>query len=481
MKLRLTEVHGYGARSPRKIAPQKFYVIVVHGTTFGRKAGSWCKRLADKSTETTRSDTDYPFCEYLDSKLKAYDLPISVWGNCDDLEMEEFKWSGLNEHNARVLAGKQLAAYINDCKDRFRQRFGSFPAFILIGHSHGGNVILSSISDLHNDVILAGLHFMGTPFFRYRASNLKWKHNMSHDKISASGENYFNLYASGHIESPINLYNEDSGEGIDEVIGMFALLRQARFFKDVSRNIFNAIFEFPKKRHIESISVIHSVFGRTNSTNTLDDLAIVHYRSSFPTPVQKLLANISYISQWVLLPVKYVVLSAGVEILSKKLSRDFFRFVTGLDPLFFNPSNVYISSSPGFNAISRRAHCVPPSMLPNSKIGLNLGDVVNLKFAPLTLLRNLLQNDNNNRDDMPELTSINIEVASDFLAKIELICKNIILNSEMLQITHTAYYKSDLLIDIIADEIALDINWLSELWNWPHFKKGHPCRDEEKI
>src|SRR5205823_618609 len=96
----------------------RVYTVVVHGTRFGHSKGDWWKRIS-------REDT--PFCRKLSEKLNEYGVPFAVWQNCDDLSMKEFEWSGDNEHQARLDAGKELAYYLNKIQDCVRRSCGCRP------------------------------------------------------------------------------------------------------------------------------------------------------------------------------------------------------------------------------------------------------------------------------------------------------------------------------------------------------------------
>src|SRR5262245_8739064 len=83
-----------------------------------------------------------------------------------------FHWSGANWETARAVAGKALLTRLREL-----DRLGS--SYHLIGHSHGGSVILHALrlSRAAGQEPLRGLRSwttVGTPFLRYQAERLNW-------------------------------------------------------------------------------------------------------------------------------------------------------------------------------------------------------------------------------------------------------------------------------------------------------------------
>jgi len=71
-------------------------------------------------------------------------------------EIVTYRWSGQNSHAARIKAGADLAVVIRELLPRAR-------AIHLVGHSHGGNVILYAMRHLASDSV-ASTTFLATPF-----------------------------------------------------------------------------------------------------------------------------------------------------------------------------------------------------------------------------------------------------------------------------------------------------------------------------
>ena len=93
----------------RGLASGETIVILVHGTWATN--ADWCKQ-------------DLEFCKLLQA------------GQDRQLTIKGFQWSGWNTHRARIRAGQELA-------DKIIQASREHPTakIVLIGHSHGGNVI----------------------------------------------------------------------------------------------------------------------------------------------------------------------------------------------------------------------------------------------------------------------------------------------------------------------------------------------------
>lgn len=106
-------------------------IILVHGT-FARTA-RWV-------------EPDSAFAQVASSTLPA-------------AEVRPFRWTGKNNHQARVNAGRELALFISELCIRY-----PFADLHLIGHSHGGNVILYALNQHPNANRITTTSFLGTPF-----------------------------------------------------------------------------------------------------------------------------------------------------------------------------------------------------------------------------------------------------------------------------------------------------------------------------
>ncbi len=69
-----------------------------------------------------------------------------------------FEWSGGNSHAARLNAGRELSDFIKECVVSKAGRF------VLIAHSHGGNVALYALQDKLARDRVSAVVCMGTPF-----------------------------------------------------------------------------------------------------------------------------------------------------------------------------------------------------------------------------------------------------------------------------------------------------------------------------
>ena len=83
-------------------------------------------------------------------------------------EIRSFDSTGRNSHDARIEAGKALAAWTKEvCEtERFRKVW-------CVAHSHGGNVLLYAMRDGEFGARLAGPAFLGTPFLRITLRDIR--------------------------------------------------------------------------------------------------------------------------------------------------------------------------------------------------------------------------------------------------------------------------------------------------------------------
>lgn len=121
------------------VSEMKETVVIVHGT-FAKEA-DWVL-------------PDGEFAQRLKAGLR-------------NAEFKAFRWSGRNSHPARISAGKELAAFLKELR-----RSGHGP-FHLIGHSHGGNVILYALRERFAVLPIASAVFLGTPFFQIAGRNVE--------------------------------------------------------------------------------------------------------------------------------------------------------------------------------------------------------------------------------------------------------------------------------------------------------------------
>ena len=138
--------------------PENHYVLIVHGTFNPPGAPTDPPKWYQPGGEFARA---------LAQALKAIDPAWgeAVWRVPPGQPAAFFAWSGANTHAARVAAAAQLSQKIRDIVYYDRQA-----RIHLIGHSHGGNVILKAL-ELDRGVSvdhLGRLVFLGTPFFHKR-------------------------------------------------------------------------------------------------------------------------------------------------------------------------------------------------------------------------------------------------------------------------------------------------------------------------
>ena len=79
--------------------------------------------------------------------------------NAGKICLHRFEWSGDNTHEARCDATSNLSCFLKDMAARFPEA-----KFLLIGHSHGGNIACAAASSLSPSQ-RAGVVTLATPFF----------------------------------------------------------------------------------------------------------------------------------------------------------------------------------------------------------------------------------------------------------------------------------------------------------------------------
>jgi hypothetical protein len=108
-----------------------YIITLIHGT-FARGA-DWCKNESSFAQSLTSS--------------------------CDNVTIEQFDWSGLNLHFARLRAGERLARHL---RASIKQR--PTAKRVLIAHSHGGNVAMYALRDREIAAEIDCFVSLGTPF-----------------------------------------------------------------------------------------------------------------------------------------------------------------------------------------------------------------------------------------------------------------------------------------------------------------------------
>ncbi len=82
------------------------------------------------------------------------------------VQFHRFRWSGANTHVGRCAAVAELGSNLRDMADRYPSS-----RFLLVGHSHGGNVACAAASAIPADRC-AGVVALATPFFHVRKRSL---------------------------------------------------------------------------------------------------------------------------------------------------------------------------------------------------------------------------------------------------------------------------------------------------------------------
>jgi len=78
-----------------------------------------------------------------------------------------FCWTGSNSHTARLRAGEDLASHLRGLTDKFPNA-----RHFIVGHSHGGNVMLYAMKDEALADRVTGLVTLATPFITVRRRKL---------------------------------------------------------------------------------------------------------------------------------------------------------------------------------------------------------------------------------------------------------------------------------------------------------------------
>ncbi len=140
-------------------------VLLIHGT------------FANKRSDEGRIDWWHPnsdFCLELDTLLAQEGSPARCWAQLGQGGAQgrgatgrvrpPFAWTGANSELDRRSAGRALAAELEALENDPRVR-----RYHLIGHSHGGNVILHALRAMSNiPAKLGAVVFMGTPVLSFR-------------------------------------------------------------------------------------------------------------------------------------------------------------------------------------------------------------------------------------------------------------------------------------------------------------------------
>jgi hypothetical protein len=131
--------------------PAQETVIVVHGTFSGKVPDARPGWYAPGET----------FCKQLDKELEARGSSARCWQHLQSGE-DYFHWDGANDWLSRFKAAAQLRQQLQLLRDR------GWTAH-LVGHSHGGNVIIDAITNHYGRVeswFCGRVALLGTPLYR---------------------------------------------------------------------------------------------------------------------------------------------------------------------------------------------------------------------------------------------------------------------------------------------------------------------------
>ena len=140
-------------------------VLLIHGT------------FANQRSDDGRIDWWHPnsdFCRELDALLAKEACPARCWAQIGQADAQgdsetasvrlPFAWSGANSELDRRSAGSALGAKLAAIESDPRVR-----RYHLVGHSHGGNVILHALRAMPDTPAkLGAVIFMGTPVLSFR-------------------------------------------------------------------------------------------------------------------------------------------------------------------------------------------------------------------------------------------------------------------------------------------------------------------------
>jgi len=129
----------------------QYVITLVHGTwPNGLPVLAWVRRLLWRREPARWTDPDSDLTHYLAERLAVNQVrPIVLL----------FRWSGGNSVSARVRAAEAIAAHLSQIAAKFpcaRQ--------IVIGHSHGGSVLMYALRRPGVAELIAGVVCLATPF-----------------------------------------------------------------------------------------------------------------------------------------------------------------------------------------------------------------------------------------------------------------------------------------------------------------------------
>jgi hypothetical protein len=139
--------------------PARTLTVLVHGT-FAAHLRWW--RPGDGATTT--------FADRLERALERRGIAGTVWkpALAAGFGCEDFSWSGRNRHEDRVAGGRRLAIQLNALAETLGATDTDPLVANLLGHSHGGSVVLEALPRLSPSVRVGQVVLLGTPLLSYR-------------------------------------------------------------------------------------------------------------------------------------------------------------------------------------------------------------------------------------------------------------------------------------------------------------------------
>lgn len=150
------------------MAYSKETIVLVHGTFSSPREGV---------RQWWQGGPGSDFASKLDGALEKRGIEVRCWSHCTE---PSFHWSGDNDWVERAAASAALSRHISDlARAGWRCH--------LIGHSHGGNVIVESVNALHGKPVgqaIASVVTLGTPFLGVHVNVERYRRQL---RLGAAG------------------------------------------------------------------------------------------------------------------------------------------------------------------------------------------------------------------------------------------------------------------------------------------------------
>jgi pimeloyl-ACP methyl ester carboxylesterase len=127
-----------------------------------------------------------------------------------------FRWSGKNSARTRQNATKSLVVFVRELSARYAGQ-----EVVLVGHSHGGSIILKASHELRENGICVKIACLGTPFLRYfKVDLLPSARVLASGVISILGILFFLSVSSEAFGSAAEVIGTYPDRGINEYTGL---------------------------------------------------------------------------------------------------------------------------------------------------------------------------------------------------------------------------------------------------------------------